>query len=57
MSSFVVSGCYGLESLMAGSVPNLELDGFLVHFKLSNLEIDSDSRHEVIGVCVFLKVC
>mmetsp|Transcript_9632 Transcript_9632/g.20473 ORF Transcript_9632/g.20473 Transcript_9632/m.20473 type:complete len:102 (-) Transcript_9632:330-635(-) len=50
-----VGGRDGAEALLAGGVPDLELDAFAVHFHVFDLEVDADGRDErgreaVVGV-------
>ena len=42
----VVGGGDGAESLLAGSVPNLQLDLLSVHFDGADFEVDSYRRYE-----------
>ena len=55
MSSLVVTAGDGLESLLAGGIPNLELDGLAVDVDCSNFEVDSDGRHEVVIEYIVLR--
>ena len=46
--SLVVGGGNGLEALLTGGVPNLELNLLAVHFNSFNFKIDADGRHKVV---------
>eukprot|EP00356_Strombidium_inclinatum_P002656 CAMPEP_0170478604 /NCGR_PEP_ID=MMETSP0208-20121228/73_1 /TAXON_ID=197538 /ORGANISM="Strombidium inclinatum, Strain S3" /LENGTH=110 /DNA_ID=CAMNT_0010750893 /DNA_START=364 /DNA_END=696 /DNA_ORIENTATION=+ len=46
--TLVVAGGDGLESLLASSIPDLELNGLAVDVDGSDLEIDTDGGHEVL---------
>ena len=54
MSTLVVAGGDGLESLLAGSVPNLKLAYLLIDVNRADLEIDTDCWHEVLLELVIL---
>ena len=53
--ALVVGGSDGLESFLAGGVPNLELDGLSIDFVVSDLEIDTNGWHEVVCEHIILK--
>ena len=55
MSSLVVAGSDGLESLLSSSIPNLKLANLLIYIDSSDLEIDADCWHEVFLELVILK--
>ncbi len=46
VSTLVVGGSNGFESLLPGGVPNLKFDGVSSSFESSDLEIDSDGGQE-----------
>lgn len=46
MGSLVVGGSDCFESLLSGSVPDLEFDGVSSSFEGSDLEIDTDGGQE-----------
>ena len=54
MGAFVVGGGDRLESgetglpLLAGGIPDLELDAFVVDFQLSDSEVHADGRQEAL---------
>lgn len=48
VSALVVAGSDGLETLLAGSVPDLQLADLLVDVDGANLEVDSDCWHKVL---------
>ena len=54
MSSLVVAGGDGLESLLASGIPNLKLANLLINVDRTDLEIDTDCRHEVLLELVIL---
>ena len=49
VSSLVVGGGNGLEALLSGGVPNLELNLFAIDLDGLDFEVDANRRHEVIG--------
>lgn len=46
MGAFVVGGGDGFESLLAGGVPDLELDGVSASLEGSDFEVDADGGQE-----------
>ena len=54
VGTLVVAGCDGLEALLASSVPNLELADLVVDIDCANLEVDTDSGHEVLLELIIL---
>ena len=48
MGSLIVRRCDSLESLLSCRIPDLKLDRFAVYINGSDLEVDSDGRHEVV---------
>ena len=54
MGPLIVGGCYCLESLVASGIPDLKLDFLLVYVHISNLKINANSGHKVIGEGVIL---
>ena len=54
VGSLVVAGSDSLEALLAGRVPNLQLAHLLIDVDRADLEVDSDSRHEVLLELVIL---
>lgn len=58
MGSLVVAGSNCFKSFLAGCVPNLELDCFLVNVDSSDLEVDTDGWHKVVreDIVLFAKI-
>ena len=58
MGSLVVAGSNCFKSFLAGCVPNLELDCFLVNVDGSDLEVDTDGGHKVVreDIVLFAKI-
>ena len=54
MGALVVTRCNRLESLLASSVPDLQLADLLVDVDGANLEVDSDCWHKVLLEVVIL---
>ena len=48
VSALVVAACNGLEAFLPGGIPDLQFDRLAVHFDSPDLEVDSNSGHEVI---------
>ena len=48
MSTLIITTSDCLESLLTGSIPNLELNGLAINVNCSDLEIDTDGWHEII---------
>ena len=46
--ALVVAAGDGLEALLAGRVPDLQLDRLAVDLDRADLEVDADGRHEVV---------
>ncbi len=55
VSALVVTRSDCLESLLARCVPNLKLANLLVYIDCANLEVDTNSWHEVLLEVVILK--
>ncbi len=47
--ALVIAAGDRLEALLAGGVPNLQLDGLAVNLDGADLEVDSDGGHEVVS--------
>ena len=52
MGATVVRGGDGPEALLAGSVPNLELDGLPLQVNGANLKVNADGADEALRVGV-----
>ena len=48
VGTLVVAARDGLEALLPGGVPDLQLYGLAVHFDSPDLEVDSNGGHEVV---------
>ena len=48
VNGLVVAAGDSLEALLAGGVPNLELDGLSVNLDSPDLEVHADCWHEVV---------
>jgi hypothetical protein len=55
MRSSVVRRSDGSETLLASSIPDLQLDGFPIEFKRADLEINTDSADVALRVRVIGK--
>ena len=55
VGALVITGCDRLESLLASSVPNLQLADLLVNIDGTNLEVDTNGGHEVLLKVVILE--
>ena len=54
VGTLVVAGSDGLEALLTGSVPNLQLDRLAVNLVVANLEVNTDGGHEVVSEDIIL---
>ena len=54
MGALVVGRGNGFKAFLAGSVPDLELDGLAVDINSPDLEVNTDSGHEVLSEEVVL---
>ena len=57
MSTLIITTCDGLEPLLTGSIPNLELNGLSININSSNFEVDTNGWHEIIieNIVLYLK--
>lgn len=47
MGSTVVRGCDGTETLLSGSIPDLELDSFCVELNSADFLTKGSQKHEI----------
>ena len=48
MGTLVITASNGFESLLTGSIPNLELNGLAINVNCSNFEVNTNGWHEII---------
>ena len=57
MGALIVAAGDGLEALLAGCIPDLELADLLVDVDGADLEVYTDGWHEILLELIILKSC